>query len=85
MTFMALALVMTLVAPAQAQDPETIGPNGKKDVTSDDVAAALADLEEPMYTPFIELYLLEESKALRKEMQNTRAELIERWLIRSCR
>jgi len=78
MPFMALALVMTLVAPAQAQDPETTGPNGKKDVTADDVAAALADLEEPMYTPFIELYLLEESKALRKEMQNTRAELIEK-------
>ncbi|MBD3641233.1 MAG: hypothetical protein HUJ18_09605, partial [Marinobacter sp.] len=53
-------------------------PSMDDDVTSDDVAAALADLEEPMYTPFIELYLLEESKALRKEMMDTRAELIEK-------
>ncbi|AOY90374.1 hypothetical protein BKP64_18380 [Marinobacter salinus] len=62
---------------AQAQSSGSTA-SQRKDVTSDDVAAALADLEEPMYTPFIELYLLEESKALRKEMQNTRAELIEK-------
>ncbi len=74
----ALIMVLCFSGQAQAQDPETTGPGGKPDVTSDDVAAALSDLEEPMYTPFIELYLLEESKALRKEMQNTRAELIEK-------
>ncbi len=74
----AFALVaLTFTGQATAQGTEQ-GPAGKPDVTADDVAAALADLEEPMYTPFIELYLLEESKALRKEMQNTRAELIEK-------
>ncbi len=70
-------VALTFTGQATAQGTEQ-GPGGKPDVTADDVAAALADLEEPMYTPFIELYLLEESKALRKEMQNTRAELIEK-------
>ncbi|MBW7471110.1 tetratricopeptide repeat protein [Marinobacter sp. M216] len=72
-----LMLALALGGQAQAQSEDS-PPPGRKDVTSDDVAAALSDLEEPMYTPFIELYLLEESKALRKEMQNTRAELIEK-------
>ncbi|WP_150910905.1 tetratricopeptide repeat protein [Marinobacter halotolerans] len=58
-------------AGAAAQQPP-------KDVTAQDVQAALPDLKKPMYTPFIELYLLEETKALRKEMMNTRAELIEK-------
>ncbi|WP_438616548.1 TPR end-of-group domain-containing protein [Marinobacter salinexigens] len=71
----ALLLLSASHANAQAEDDTAIE---RKDVTADDVAAALSDLEEPMYTPFIELYLLEESKALRKEMQNTRAELIEK-------
>ncbi len=59
------------VSPLQAQEPP-------EDITAEDVRAQLDDLEKPMYTPFIELYLLEESKALRKEMMNTRAELIEK-------
>ncbi len=54
-----------------AQDPG-------EDLTSEDVQQRIDTLEEPMYTPFVELYLLEESKALRKEMMNTRAELIEK-------
>ncbi|WP_406565095.1 tetratricopeptide repeat protein [Marinobacter vulgaris] len=49
-----------------------------EDLTADDVQQRIDTLEEPMYTPFVELYLLEESKALRKEMMNTRAELIEK-------
>ncbi|WP_168215638.1 tetratricopeptide repeat protein [Marinobacter confluentis] len=71
----ALALVLiAMFQPhavlAQAQPPE--------DIDAEDVRAQLDHLEKPMYTPFIELYLLEESKALRKEMMNTRAELIEK-------
>lgn len=54
-----------------AQDPG-------EDLTAEDVQRRIDTLEEPMYTPFVELYLLEESKALRKEMMNTRAELIEK-------
>lgn len=71
-------LCLLLLAGTAAAQGTGERPSMDDDVTSDDVAAALADLEEPMYTPFIELYLLEESKALRKEMMDTRAELIEK-------
>lgn len=56
----------------------TIAQDPGEDLTSEDVQQRIDTLEEPMYTPFVELYLLEESKALRKEMMNTRAELIEK-------
>ncbi|TNE97396.1 MAG: tetratricopeptide repeat protein [Gammaproteobacteria bacterium] len=71
-------LLQIFASLSHAQSDESAAAPERQDVTSEDVAAALSDLEEPMYTPFIELYLLEESKALRKEMQNTRAELIEK-------
>ncbi|MCM0613262.1 tetratricopeptide repeat protein [Marinobacter sediminum] len=72
-----IALAFILNGPAQAQSSgQTVSEH--QDVTSDDVAAAISDLEKPMYTPFIENYLLQESKDLRKEIMNTRAELIEK-------
>ncbi|MDP4531617.1 TPR end-of-group domain-containing protein [Marinobacter salarius] len=49
-----------------------------ENLTAEDVQQRIDTAEEPMYTPFVELYLLEETKALRKEMMNTRAELIEK-------
>lgn len=52
--------------------------NPKKNVTAEDVQKAIDTVKEPMYTPFVELYLLEETKALRKEMMSTRSELIEK-------
>ena len=64
-----LALVFT--TGTMAQEPG-------EDLTAEDVQQRIDTLEKPMYTPFVELYLLEESKALRKEMMNTRAELIEK-------
>ncbi len=64
-------LVLFASAGAMAQEP---GEN----VTAEDVQQRIDTAEEPMYTPFVELYLLEETKALRKEMMNTRAELIEK-------
>jgi tetratricopeptide (TPR) repeat protein len=64
-------LTLLFSAGAVAQDPG-------EDLTAEDVQQRIDTLEEPMYTPFVELYLLEESKALRKEMMNTRAELIEK-------
>lgn len=73
-----IALGLTTMAGAALAQGTNAPPPNQQDITSDDVAAALSDLEEPMYTPFIELYLLEETKALRKEMMNTRAELIEK-------
>ena len=48
------------------------------ELEAEDVEERIDELEKPMYTPFVELYLLEESKALRKEMMDTRAELIEK-------
>lgn len=75
--FLIVLGLTTLAGAAFAQGANEPPPN-QQDITSDDVAAALSDLEEPMYTPFIELYLLEETKALRKEMMNSRAELIEK-------
>ncbi|MDF0749566.1 tetratricopeptide repeat protein [Marinobacter sp. 71-i] len=58
-------------AGTMAQEP---GEN----LTAEDVQQRIDTAEKPMYTPFVELYLLEETKALRKEMMNTRAELIEK-------
>lgn len=49
-----------------------------ENLTAEDVQQRIDTAEESMYTPFVELYLLEETKALRKEMMNTRAELIEK-------
>ncbi|WP_413772118.1 TPR end-of-group domain-containing protein [Marinobacter sp. LQ44] len=47
-------------------------------VTDEDVEERIGELESPLYNPFVERYLLDEVKALRQEMQNTRAELIEK-------
>ncbi|WP_420195731.1 MULTISPECIES: TPR end-of-group domain-containing protein [Marinobacter] len=47
-------------------------------VTDEDVEERIDELESPLYNPFVERYLLDEVKALRQEMQNTRAELIEK-------
>src|SRR5690554_5792805 len=67
----ALAFATTLQAQQQQLGPD-------KELTAEDVEESIKTLEKPMYTPFVELYLLDESKALRKEMQDTRAELIEK-------
>ena len=39
----------------------------------------IEDLEEPLYNPFVERYVLDELKLLRTDMQNQRAEYIERF------
>ena len=72
--FLPFLLMTTFAGTLLAQDK--LGP--EKELTSEDLKESIKTLEKPMYTPFIELYLLEESKALRKDMQNTRAELIEK-------
>jgi len=63
---------------ALACTPGALAQEPGEDLTAEDVQQRIDTLEKPMYTPFVELYLLEESKALRKEMMNTRAELIEK-------
>jgi tetratricopeptide (TPR) repeat protein len=72
--FLPLLFMMTFAGTLYGQDE--LGP--EKELTAEDLEESIKTLEKPMYTPFVELYLLEESKALRKEMQNTRAELIEK-------
>lgn len=69
---LALALVLPGLTLAQTTGEQRGGP------TADEVEQEIPELEDPMYTPFVELYLLEETKALRTELQNTRAELIEK-------
>ncbi|MDI9244402.1 tetratricopeptide repeat protein [Marinobacter sp. CHS3-4] len=70
-TLIVTVIALLVATASQAQQ-------GEGDVSAEDVKDRIGNLEEPMYTPFVELYLLEESKALRKEMMNTRAELIEK-------
>ncbi len=72
--FLPLLLMMTFAGTLYGQDDL----RSEKDINAKNLQESIKSLEKPMYTPFIELYLLEESKALRKEMQNTRAELIEK-------
>ncbi|WP_396621890.1 TPR end-of-group domain-containing protein [Marinobacter sp. W-8] len=73
--YLMFALALTFVGQANAQQQQ-LGP--EEELTAEDVEESTRTLEKPMYTPFVELYLLEETKALRQEMQNTRAELIEK-------
>lgn len=73
--FLAFVFSLAFAATLQAQQQQ-LGPD--KELTAEDVEESIKTLEKPMYTPFVELYLLDESKALRKEMQDTRAELIEK-------
>jgi len=71
-------LIVWLTTACLLTLPAWLGAQERSDVEREDVEQRIDQLEEPMYTPFVELYLLEESKALRKEMQNTRAVLIEK-------
>ena len=73
--FLAFVFALAFATTLQAQQQQ-LGPD--KELTAEDVEESIKTLEKPMYTPFVELYLLDESKALRKEMQDTRAELIEK-------
>ena len=73
--YLMFALALTFAGQANAQQQQ-LGP--EEELTAEDVEESTRTLEKPMYTAFVELYLLEETKALRQEMQNTRAELIEK-------
>ena len=64
-------LCLLMVAPAQAGQP-------KESATAKDVEKWIDQSKGPMYTPFVESYLLQETKDLRREMMSTKAELIEK-------
>lgn len=74
-----LLLILAVPSPAYAQTvaepPEAATPDS---ADAEDVRERVESLEEPLYNPFVERYLLDEVKSLRSEMQNTRAELIEK-------
>lgn len=73
--YLAFVLALATAGGVHAQQQQ-LGPD--KELTPEDVENRIRTQEKPMYTPFVELYLLEETKAIRKEMQDTRAELIEK-------
>lgn len=66
-------LLVVLALPAHSQEEQV-----PTEADASDVAERIEDLEEPLYNPFVERYLLDEVKSLRNEMHNTRAELIEK-------
>ncbi|EMP55294.1 hypothetical protein MSNKSG1_11623 [Marinobacter santoriniensis NKSG1] len=70
----ALFVLLGMAGTLQAQEKTT--PDNT--VTAADVQKRIQNLDKPMYTPFVESYLLQETKDLRREIQNTRAELIEK-------
>lgn len=72
----ALAFLVLTAPNAYAQTADE--PTSDTPIDAGDVEERIETLEEPLYSPFIERYLLDEVKALRTEMLNTRAELIEK-------
>lgn len=73
--FLALVFAITFASASMAQQQPA---ESAQQVTDEDVEERIGELESPLYNPFVERYLLDEVKALRQEMQNTRAELIEK-------
>ncbi|MFV8570089.1 tetratricopeptide repeat protein [Marinobacter sp. SBS5] len=73
--YLAFVLAIIVAGNLHAQERE-LGP--EEELTAENLEESIKTLEKPMYTPFVELYLLDETKALRQDMQNTRAELIEK-------
>ncbi|SFL82055.1 tetratricopeptide repeat protein [Marinobacter zhejiangensis] len=66
-----LSCLLALPALSSAQDiPE--------EADASDLEQRIETLEEPLYNPFVERYLLDEVKNLRTELLRTRAELIEK-------
>ncbi|MFE8070746.1 tetratricopeptide repeat protein [Marinobacteraceae bacterium S3BR75-40.1] len=65
--------------PAWSQQAAAENGNTEKPAMTQEKARERVDkLEEPLYTPFVERYVLDELKQIRIDMQNTRAELIEK-------
>ncbi|GGX47586.1 tetratricopeptide repeat protein [Saccharospirillum salsuginis] len=69
-------ILMLLLAPAWGEQPETTSntPTAADTYTDDDIAETVERLDEPMYSPFIERYMLDEIKTLRQDMMNFRVE-----------
>ncbi|WP_091811159.1 TPR end-of-group domain-containing protein [Marinobacter mobilis] len=67
-----VACLLSLTTYAGAQEL------AEGEVDASDVEQRIETLEEPLYNPFVERYLLDEVRNLRTELLQTRAELIEK-------
>ncbi|MGP4843698.1 TPR end-of-group domain-containing protein [Marinobacter sp. 1Y8] len=63
---------------SQPGGPDAPQPSPPQGATARDVTERIDHLDEPLYNPFVERYLLDEVKTLRSDLLNTRAELIEK-------
>ncbi|MDH5785770.1 MAG: hypothetical protein OEZ16_09220, partial [Chromatiales bacterium] len=63
-----MAMLLTLLWPLQAAE--------KTDQQAEEV---IGNLQQPLYNPFVERYMLDEIRALRMELQNQRAEFTQRY------
>lgn len=70
-------LAFAIESVDQAPGGGTSDPN--QEMTAEELAAreVVDTLEDPLYSPFIERYVLDELKSLRQDMANTRAEMIQ--------
>ncbi len=69
---LALLMLLALPAAAAAQD-------AAKNAQRQQAEQAAEQLEKPLYSPFIERYVLDELKSLRTELLTTRAEFVDQF------
>lgn len=72
----AVVFIACFLAATLTYGQEAPADNKQPDETSD--KSEIDKLDEPLYTPFIERYILDELKQIRIDMQAQRAELIEK-------
>src|SRR5690625_596179 len=79
-----VALLLCLAASVSlAQtEPESNGSVDTSQRVHERAERAVENLEEPLYTPFIERYVLDELRSLRVDVANQRAELIQQMVDR---
>ena len=68
-----LLIISVLALPAWGEPADRL-PTAADTYSEDDVVEAIEDLDEAMYNPFIERYLLDEVRQLRLDMANFRVE-----------
>lgn len=67
-------ILILMLAPAWGEQTSPDKPTAAETYTDEDVSKAIENLDEPMYNPFIERYLLDEVRSLRQDMANFRVE-----------
>lgn len=65
-------------APSDARQGAAASATGDVATRADAISEAVESLDKPLYSPFIERYVLDELKQLRLDVERNRAELIER-------